>query len=184
MRMMRQTSQLLIVDVQERLLPTIAEWQRVERTTVQLAHVARRLAVTTTVSEQYPRGLGGTSPVILEAAGNEAVRLDKVEFSCMANAGLRERLETLRGGGLRQIVVAGMEAHVCVAQTVLDLIAADFDVFVVADAVGSRSMESRRLALERMARQGAEIVDWEMAMFEWLERAGTPEFKELQGLLK
>jgi isochorismate hydrolase len=90
----------------------------------------------------------------------------------------------IKSQGRSQIVVAGMEAHVCVLQTGLDLLAADYDVFVVADAVGARTAASRGLGIDRLRTAGATIVDNEMVMFEWLERAGTPEFKELQALLK
>jgi isochorismate hydrolase len=97
---------------------------------------------------------------------------------------LRERLHDLRRQGRLQVVIGGIEAHVCVAQTAMDLEAQGFEAFVVADATGSRSKSSRKLALTRLLRAGVDVVDSEMVLFEWLERAATPEFKELQALIK
>jgi isochorismate hydrolase len=97
---------------------------------------------------------------------------------------LRSRLDELRRQGRQQVVIAGIESHVCVMQTATDLENSGFDAFVVADAVTSRSKTSKRLALNRLAKAGADIVDSEMVLFEWLGRAGTPEFKELQPLVK
>ncbi|MEZ5923885.1 MAG: hydrolase [Hyphomicrobiaceae bacterium] len=182
-RMRRTQSQLLVVDIQDRLLPTIDGHAQVVFAAERLIRYARRLDVPMTISEQYPRGLGPTSARLLEVAGNEAARLDKVEFSCLANPALAGHLDRIKAAGRSQIVVAGMEAHVCVLQTVLDLLTAGYEVFLVADGVGSRAALSRSLAIERMRAAGATIVDNEMVMFEWLERAGSPEFKELQKLL-
>lgn len=184
-KLKREESQLLIIDVQDRLLTTIDGHERVVSGCERLIRYARRLDVPITLSEQYPKGLGPTTSRLIEAAGNDAMRLDKVEFSCLANSELAEHLDSLRSDEDRgQIVVTGMEAHVCVLQTVLDLLEDGYEVYVVADAVGSRAATSRELALNRMRDLGASIVDNEMVMFEWLERAGTPEFKELQSLLK
>lgn len=184
MRMKREKSQLLIVDVQEKLLPAMASASRVEAMSVRLLRAARRLGAPITLSEQYPRGLGATIEAVRAEAGNEAVVLDKTCFSCFADEGLRNRLLALRTEGRLQIVLAGIEAHICVMQTALDLAANGFETFVAADAISSRSEESRSLAMIRMRDAGARIVDSEMVMFEWLERAGTPEFKDLQQFIK
>lgn len=184
MRMARDLSQLLVIDMQERLLPAIAGAARIEAACVRLLSAARRLGAPVTLSEQYPRGLGPTVAPIRAAAGNEAVILEKLHFSCFADDGLRTRLAALREEGRRQIVLAGVEAHVCLTQTALDLATAGFTVHVAADGTGSRSEESRALALARLRDAGCVIVDSEMVLFEWLERAGTPEFKALQSLVK
>jgi nicotinamidase-related amidase len=182
--MIRDASQLLIIDMQEKLLPAVLDAARIEAMCVRLLRIARRLGAPSTVSEQYPKGIGPTVAPIRSEAGNEAVVMDKTHFSCFADAPLRDRLEGLRAQGRRQIVLAGIEAHVCVAQTALDLAANGFETFVAADAVSSRSKESRDLAFSRLRAAGVSIVDSEMVMFEWLERSGTPEFKELQQLIK
>ena len=180
----RDKSQLLIVDVQDKLLGAISGKDRVVERCVRLVRAARLLGLPITVSEQYPQGLGPTVDPIREAYGNAGFIVDKVEFSCLRSGSLRDRLHELRRQGRSQVVIGGIEAHVCVLQTAIDLEAQGFEAFVVADAIGSRSKTSRKLAIERLERAGADVVDSEMVMFEWLERAGTPEFKELQALIK
>ncbi len=142
-RMHRSRSQLLVIDVQDRLLTTIDGHERVVNASERLIRYARRLDVPITISEQYPKGLGPTTPRLTEAAGNEAARLDKVEFSCLANPGLEAHLGKIKSQGRDQIIVAGMEAHVCVLQSVLDLLDGGYEVFLAADAIGSRAASSR-----------------------------------------
>ena len=180
----RDKSQLLIVDVQDKLLDAISGKDRVVERCVRLVRAARTLDVPITLSEQYPQGLGPTVDAIRASLANAGVVVDKVEFSCLRSEPLRERLHDLRRQGRPQVVIGGIEAHVCVLQTAVDLEAQGFEAFVVADAIGSRSKVNRKLAMARLLNAGADIVDSEMVMFEWLERAGTPEFKELQALIK
>jgi nicotinamidase-related amidase len=184
MRMDRQRSQLLLIDLQARLVPAIVDGAEVVAAAARLAAFARRLSVPITASEQYRKGLGATVGELRDALGNDTPVLEKIAFSCLGDPGLAARIAELRGEGHDQVVVAGVEAHVCVGQSVLDLRANGLEVFVVAEAVGSRKPASKALALERMARAGATVVDAEMVAFEWLERAGTPEFKDLQALIK
>jgi nicotinamidase-related amidase len=184
MLLARDKSQLLIVDVQDRLLAAVSGADRVLDRCVRLVQAAKALSVPITVSQQYPAGLGPTADALRDALGNAGPILDKVEFSCLRNEALRERLHDIRRRGRPQVVIGGIEAHVCVTQTAIDLEEQGFEAFVVADAVASRSKTSRKLALTRLLKAGADVVDSEMVVFEWLERAGTPEFKELQGLVK
>ena len=184
MLLTRDKSQLLIVDVQDRLLDAMSAKSRLVQRCVRLVQAAKALDIPITVSEQYPQGLGATVESIRWALPNSASIMSKVEFSCVKNEPLRDRLHELRRQGRQQVVIAGIEAHVCVMQTTIDLETYGFDAFVVADAVSSRSKTSKRLALARLAKAGADIVDSEMVLFEWLGRAGTPEFKELQALVK
>jgi nicotinamidase-related amidase len=184
MLLAREKSQLLIVDVQDKLIEAVTGKDRVVDRCIRLVRAARALDVPITVSEQYPQGLGPTVDPIRDSLANAAFVADKVEFSCLRSDQLRERLHGLRRGGRAQVVLAGIETHVCVLQTAIDLEAQGFEAFVVADAVGSRSKDSRKLALARLAKAGADVVDSEMVLFEWLERAGTREFKELQALIK
>ena len=183
MLLARDKSQLLIIDVQEKLLPAMSDQRVVERC-VRLVRSARTLDVPITISEQYPQGLGPTVEPIREALGYAGSVMEKVDFSCLRNGSLRERLHELRRQGRPQVVIGGIEAHVCVAQTAIDLEEQGFEAFVVADAVASRTKASRRLALARLLKTGADVVDSEMVLFEWLGKAGTPEFKELQVLVK
>jgi nicotinamidase-related amidase len=184
MLLSRDKSQLLIIDVQDKLLAAVSGQERVIERCVRLIDAAKALGVPITVSEQYPAGLGPTAEPIRAALGNAGPILDKIEFSCVRNEALRERLHDIRRRGRPQVVIGGLEAHVCVTQTAIDLEEQGFEAFVVADATGSRTKTSRRLALTRLLKAGADVVDSEMVIFEWLERAGTPEFKQLQGLVK
>lgn len=177
-------SQLLIIDVQEKLLGAITGKDRVVEHCVKLVRAARMLGVPITISEQYPQGLGPTVEPIRDAFANDGSVVDKVEFSCLRSEPLRERLHELRRQGRPQVVIGGIEAHVCVLQTAIDLEAQGFEAFVVADAVGSRSKESRKLALARLLSSRVDVVTSEMVLFEWLEKAGTQEFRELQALIK
>jgi nicotinamidase-related amidase len=180
----RSRAQLIIIDVQEKLAPHIAGQASVVGNCGRLLHYAQRLGVPITLTEHYPKGLGSTCTELAAAAGLGAPVFGKIAFSSLKDEAIASRLRKLKAAGRDQIVVAGMEAHVCVCQTVLDLLQEGFHALVVADAVGSRVPEVRQLALDRMARAGAEIVSHEMVAFEWLERGDVPEFKDLIGVIK
>ena len=174
---------LLIVDMQERLLPVMAGATELERRVLILIKAAKALNVPVLASEQYPKGLGPTVAPVKEAIGNAPV-FGKLSFSCWRDEVLKEHLTGLHEGGRPQAIIAGIESHVCVLQTAADLAQAGFAVFAVADALSSRSLTSLELAEERMRQEGVEIVNTEMAIFELLGKAGTPQFKELSGLIK
>ncbi|MCB1930870.1 MAG: hydrolase [Candidatus Accumulibacter sp.] len=167
-------SSLLLVDLQERLYPAIDDAARVLEASLWLTRLAQRLGVPVICSEQYPQGLGPTMPALRGLLPDECV-FGKMHFSAVAEGGLFR----VAGGDRAQFVVAGTEAHVCVQQTVLDLIAAGRRVFVVDDAVGSRRSTDKALALERMRSHGADVVSREMVAFEWLKQAGTELFREI-----
>lgn len=184
MLLSREKSQVLIVDVQDKLLKAINGADRVIDRCVRLVIAARKLGIPITMSEQYPQGLGPTHDSVRDAFANDGFVADKTEFSCMRNDMLRDRLHALRREGRSQVVVGGIEAHVCVNQTAMDLESQGFEAFVVADAVGSRAKTSCKLALSRLQKSNVDIVNTEMVLFEWMERAGTPEFKALHALIK
>lgn len=169
-----ESSTLLVVDVQSRLLPAIHDGPRVLANCIWLVQVAQRLGVPIVASEQYPKGLGPTAPELAAALPADSVRT-KVHFSCVAD-GCFDDVEVFQRP---QIVIAGTEAHVCVLQTALDLATLGTQVFVVADAVGSRRAEDRELALARFRQHGIDVVSREMVAFEWLHRAGTDVFREV-----
>jgi nicotinamidase-related amidase len=166
-------SVLLLIDLQERLYPAIDGNEALLGHCRSLAEAATRLAVPVLLTEQYPKGLGPTLPALREVCAGATV-VEKLHFSGVAEGQLLPA-----AGGRRQFVVGGTEAHVCVLQTVLDLIAPDREVFVVAEAVGSRRASDRALAIERMRQAGAVIVSREMVAFEWLQRAGTELFRAM-----
>lgn len=184
MRLSQGTSQLLIIDMQEKVLPEVEDHDRVTQRCIRLLKAAKRLNIPITLAELYPSGLGPTVEELLSELNEKAIIFEKIHFSCLGDDALREHLHQHLKQGRAQIVVAGIEAHVCVAQTVMDLEDQGFESFVVADAVSSRDDDSWDLALERLSRSGAQIVDSEMVIFEWLEKTGTPEFKELHELIK
>lgn len=169
-----EVSALLVIDLQEKLLPHIHEAHATLAHCRWLVQVARRLDVPVLASEQYPEGLGPTVRPLRDELPPENIRR-KLHFSCVADGCFHE----LPGFSRPQVVVCGTEAHVCVLQTVLDLRQRGREVFVVAEAVSSRRAESKVLAIERMRQHGVEIVDREMVAFEWLHRAGDDRFRTL-----
>ncbi len=180
MSLERADSLLLLIDIQERLAPAIEGGGQVVQRVELLLRAARRLGVPALASEQYRKGLGLTLAVLCDYLPPER-RIEKLAFSALREAPLAE---AIANEGKRQVVVAGMECHVCVLQTVLDLLAQDFEVYLVRDAAGSRRNRDFEAGLARMERAGAIPVTAEMVVFEWLERAGTPEFKDLLDLIK
>jgi nicotinamidase-related amidase len=176
----RDASALVIVDMQERLLPAIHEGDALLTRIRFLLDAARTLSVPVLVTEQYPKGLGPTVAGVRDAlAAFDPV--EKTEFSCAAVPVFRDRLAALRRN---QVVIAGIETHVCVGQTALELAAAGLDVFVASDATGSRRPSDREAALARMRGCGVTVTTSEAVAFEWLRRAGTPEFKAVSTFLK
>jgi nicotinamidase-related amidase len=167
-------SALLVVDLQERLLPHIHDWQRVLGHVDWLVQVAQRLDVPVAATEQYPKGIGPTHPLVAARLPAGSVGA-KMHFSCVAG----NCLPGLPGMNRPQVVVCGTEAHVCVLQTVLELAAAGKQVFVVEEAVGSRDPRHKELALARMRAHGIQIVCREMVAFEWLHVAGTDQFRDI-----
>jgi|SRR5690606_14772544 len=173
-------SALLLVDVQERLLPVMDQGEALLANCAILMQAAGRLGVPMLVSEQYPKGLGRTVPALAAMAPTGAIA-EKLHFSCLGDAGYRARFESL---ARPQAVIAGIEAHICVLQTALSLKAEGRQCAVVADAVGSRRPASRDLALDRLRANGIEVVSTEMVLFEWMARAGTAEFKDVSKLIR
>ncbi len=174
MLMTAEESTLLVVDVQERLLPHIHGWQALLENVIWLVQVAKRIGVPVMVTEQYPKGLGHTTAILAEELPENAVA-EKLHFSCAA----ARCLPGLAGADRGQVVICGIEAHVCVLQTALELRWQGKEIFVVGDSVGSRDPYDKDLALERMRQHGIEVVGREMIAFEWLQKAGTPLFREV-----
>ncbi len=177
-------SHLLVVDLQARLMPAINEGESVLRQVNILLAAAKQLRVPITVTEQYPKGLGPTVAPVQEALPNDAVTLPKTSFSALREPAIAERLATLRGSGRDQVVVCGTEAHICVLQSALELRSDGLNVFVVADAVSSRSSHSVSAACARLLHAGCHWVTTEMAVFEWMEKAATDDFRALSPLFR
>ena len=176
-------STLLLIDLQERLLPAMTGREEVERRCAILLKAAKALELPVTVSEQYPNGLGHTVPGLLAEAGTAPV-FEKLSFSCWKDAALKDHLIGHHERQRPLVIIAGIEAHVCVLQSAIDLAAAGFGVFAVADAMASRASSSVALAQERMRQNGIAVVNTEMVVFELLKQAGTAEFREFSGLIR
>jgi nicotinamidase-related amidase len=171
---------LIVIDMQERLVPAMQAPARTIRNAKILIIAAKRLGIPVLLTEQYPKGLGHTVADLARVADGLTV-LEKLHFSCMEDEGFAAAFRAL---GRRQAVIAGMEAHICVMQTAATLMEEGFEVFVVTDATSSRTLESEKACLDRLSSGGAGIVTTEMVVFEWLGEAGTPAFKELLPLIK
>lgn len=179
MQVDRGSALALIVDVQEKLVPVMWNFTPVEKYCRALILAAREFGMPVFATEQYPKGLGATLSSIREAL--PAPPLVKMHFSCVADEEMRK---ALAASGRRQVIVAGLESHVCVFQTVRDLIGRGFEVFVCADAVTSRFEEHRRVALEQMRDLGAIVTSVESIVFDLLQVCGTAEFKRVSKLLR
>ena len=175
-----ENAALLVIDIQERILPVIFEHERVVDNTLKLINGFKILNVPVYFTEQYPKGLGPTEPKIREALGN-ADAIQKMTFSCFGAGDLFDKLKLKKN---QQIIVCGIESHVCVMQTVLDLLAVGFQVQVAADAVSSRRKFDYEVALRRMENNGAEITLTESILFEMLNVCGTDEFKSISKIVK
>jgi len=176
--MARGDTALLVVDVQEKLVGAIAGGARVVWNVRRLVDGAKLLGLPVVATEQYPEGLGPTVTVLAERLG---ALPSKTSFSCGGCPGL---FQGLRDRGVCKILICGIETHVCVAQTAMDLLADGWRVYVAVDAVGSRFELDHRVALERMDSSGAVLTTTEAALFEWCETAGSPEFKQISRLAK
>jgi nicotinamidase-related amidase len=176
----RSRSALVLIDVQEKLFPHVHDYERVLARLDLLITGAKLMGVPLLLTEQYPQGLGRTVEEIRRMLPG-IQPLTKTEFSCVLAAGFKEQLAALHRN---QILLAGVEAHVCVAQTALDLSRQGERVVVVADAVSSRRPLDAEIALRRLEQNGLTLSTAESVVFEWLRRAGTEEFKAIQPKLK
>jgi nicotinamidase-related amidase len=173
---------ILVIDLQEKLLPLIAGHDEIVRATVKLLRGSTPFAVPVLATEQYPQGIGKTvEPVAVCLRERSAAILDKMTFSCCTTDVVRAAITAL---DRPQIIVAGIEAHVCIQQTVLDLRTMDYDVFVCADAVGSRGRADYDLALSRMQQAGAAVTSVESVLFELCHECGTERFRAMLEVIK
>lgn len=171
---------LLVIDIQEKILPVIFDNERVITNTLKLINGFKIMNVPVFLTEQYPKGLGRTDSRILSALPG-VKPFEKMTFDCF---GSEELVNTLKENNISQVAVCGIESHVCVVQTVLDLIANDFQTFVAADAVSSRKLFDFEMSLRRMGANGAEISLTESILFEMLNVCGTDEFRSVSKLVK
>ena len=169
---------LLIVDVQERLLPVIKHSHLIQWNIQRLLHAANALNISTAATEQYPQGLGAT--VDLGIALPETLE-EKVMFSCREVGTIFSRWSQ---AGVRKILICGIETHVCIQQTVLDLLAEGFRLYLATDAMGARHRHDHKIALRRMESSVAILTTTEAALFEWCETSKADAFKIISGLVR
>lgn len=170
-------SALIIIDLQERLLPAIEDGQAVVDRALILAKAGKALGIPILGTEQYPEGLGPNHPQVRQLCDST---VQKTYFDASSQPGFLSRLDPARN----ELIIAGCEAHVCVLQTVLGLIERGYRVRMVADAVGSRHVSDREVAIARASAAGATIVTSEMVIFEWMRHSGHPMFRSILPLVK
>ncbi|MGE5795540.1 MAG: hydrolase [Ignavibacteria bacterium] len=176
----RDSSALLLIDIQEKILNAMSYKDQVVENSLKLIKGFKILNIPIFYTEQYPKGLGSTAASLLkEVEGLSPIQ--KMSFSCYGAEGFITRL---KDNNVTQVVVAGIESHVCVQQSVLDLLANDFQVNVAADSCSSRKETDYKFALDRMRHHGAEITTAEAILFELLNIPGTDEFKQISEIIK
>ncbi|HOV85662.1 MAG TPA: isochorismatase family protein [Syntrophobacteraceae bacterium] len=176
----REDSLLLVIDIQEAMLKVIDPWEEPVRRTNQLIEAAGILGIPVLATEQYPKGLGPTVPEVAKNLGPSAI-FPKEHFSACLEEGFLDRV---REFSRSQIVVTGMETHVCVLQTGMDLLANGFQVQVVKNAVASRFREDYQTALDLFRQAGAVVTSAEIVIFQWARRSNTDEFRKILPVVK
>lgn len=180
MRILREDTAALLVDIQEKLLPAVHMAEETLAATAKLIKGLRVLDVPIVPIRHYPKGMGDLAAELRNALGDYTPS-DKVTFSAWETPELRERIQTL---GKKNLLVFGMESHVCVLQTVIDIANSGYNVVVVSDCVASRRPEDKNIALRRAEKEGAILTTSESILFELLRKAGTDTFKEILALVK
>lgn len=172
---------LLVVDVQGKLAELMHQREALFANVQRMIKGAKVLELPILVTEQVPEKLGATRPEIAEHLAKETEPIHKSSFSCCGNAAFMEQFKAL---GRRQVLLTGIETHICVYQTALDLLDLGYEVQLVTDAVSSRAAENRQIGIERMKEAGATLTTTEMALFELLRAAEGPQFKEITKIVK
>ena len=172
---------VLIIDVQDKLLNAVFNKEQVEKKSAIVAEAAKILGIPVVVTEQYPKGLGNTIPAVKDALAEDTEIFEKTAFSALNN---EEILEAIKKHNKKQILIFGIETHICVSQTTAAFRELGYEVSVIKDACGSRAEEEYLAGLERMKDNGAYIITTEIALFEWLKGAKHPNFKAVQALIK
>lgn len=182
-RLQRADAFLVVIDVQQKLMPVIHDREAVERNIDRLVRGSKVIDIPAILTEQYVHGLGPTVPNIRRAF-EETSGYEPIEKSCFSGYGCAEFVMATRNLHRKQAIVAGVEAHVCVYQTVGDLLANGYDVTIIADAVASRTPANKEIAIRRMISDGARLSSTEMVLLELTVNSGTDEFREISRLVK
>ena len=180
-RLSREASALAVIDMQEAFRAVIPDFGEVATRIAKAVQGARLLEVPVIVTEQYPRGLKHTAEEIIPHLSPEPGVIEKMCFSSCGAAGFEAELASRN---VKQVIVCGIEAHICVTQTVIDLLSKGFEVHLLVDCITSRKPESKQVALARLTQAGAVQSNLEMALFEMMRSADSPQFKAVQSLIK
>lgn len=180
MRIFAEDTAALIIDFQEKLVPAIADHEEIVAKTEIFVKGLKELGVPMAVTQQYTKGLGETVPSMREALG-EFTPMEKTAFSAL---GCEEFAAWVKAQGKKTILVCGVEAHICVLQSIIDLIREGYRVFIVADCIGSRLVYNKEYAIQRAVQEGAFVTTCEGALYEMVQGAGTPHFKAISKLTK
>ena len=176
-----EDSALVIIDIQDRLVLASKYGEDTAKNMTKIAKAANILNIPTIVTEQYPKGLGNTVPQLKEALAEDTFITEKASFSAMLEPDFAEKI---RAFGKKQIVIGGIETHICVLQTAAALINEGYEVYVVKDACASRSTDCFKTGIELMKDAGAQISNVETILFELLKGSKNPYFKPVQALIK
>jgi len=170
----------IVVDIQERMLPVIRNHEELEKNCITLLKGLKLLNIPTIITQQYTKGLGMTIPSILEAVGSNAF-YEKMSFSALGEEGIAKAVkEHLRCN----VLVLGIEAHICILQTCLDLKASGYTPYLVVDCIGSRKESNLQMAIQRAIQEGVKITSYESLLFELMERSDVEVFKDISKLVK
>lgn len=180
MKMKRSQSLALIIDDQVRLLPSITDSELMLQNTRTFIQGLKILEVPMMITQQYTKGLGMSDPSIFQCAETTEY-LEKRSFSCWGDETIRQKIQD---SGCRQIILCGIETHICVLQTALDLLHAGYEVILVEDCVSSRKLSDKETALKRMMQEGVVLTSYESLLFELMETSLYPRFKEISNLIK
>jgi len=175
----RVDSVLIVIDVQEKFKPAISRWDETVANISKLIRGCKTLGVPIIATEQYPKGLGRTVPEIIELL--ESQPIEKITFSCFGEQKFKQKLEALNR---RQLIICGIEAHVCALNTALDARAGGYEVHYVVDAISSRKQSDKDIAVERVKQSGTYLAATEMVLFQLLKDAGNEKFKEISRIVK
>lgn len=181
-RILKESSQIIVVDIQQKLAPHLADAQAMIEASTMILQGAQLFDIPITIAEQYPQGLGESVAQILPFKKQNV--FSKTSFSCFGDDALSTALLKKKSEGRNTLIVVGCEAHVCVLQTVIDALEHHFRVAVISDAVASRKLADKELAEKRLSLAGAEYLSSEMLLFEWTQSKQALQFKQISALVK
>jgi len=164
------------MDFQEKLLSKVYMAEEIADNAIVMIKSARALNIPVIVTEQYPKGLGRTIEEIIKVLGEDYKPIEKVNFNCFGSQEFIDKLESINR---RSLLIMGVEAHICICQTVLEALRKEYEVYLLEDTISSRKPENRRIAIDRMIKEGSIPASVEMVIYELLKQSGTPEFKEI-----